>query len=354
MNCPVCKGDLVLESSFPRFPKYLPSRSKPFSEGDYHDLEILRCLTCNLRINSIRDEEFYSNIYTNQRSYVSKKSNKNWEEFLDINIYDEVIDIGGGHNSIVEIASKDTSKIIVDYVISEQYKADAAIKCLEISAIKYLELSSSLNFHNSAIFISHLLEHLVNFDVFLSKCASLCGGPDILIEMPNIKFFSDNIPHYTFFHEHCSLLRPIDVKIILEPYGYGLKGILNSPLGHDLLLFSKDVNRSVNISPEVNYNEDLFVIASNKIDKIIAQIEAVAIKPSSNICLKRAAGGNISLLLYHISQRAPELLTQISLFDSINFSQFSSCNNMPIQNPSDLETCSSGSFIVDRLSLIEA
>ena len=354
MNCPVCRGDLVLESSFPSFPLYLPSRSKPFSEGDYHDLEILRCLTCNLRINSIRDERFYTKIYSNQRSYVSKKSNQHWNKFLDINSYDEIIDIGGGHNSITEIASKDTSKTIVDYVISDQYKANADIKCLEMPASKYLELSSSYSFHNSAIFVSHLLEHLVNFDLFLSQCASLCGGPDILIEMPNIKFFSENIPHYTFFHEHCSLLRPVDVKIILKQYGYGLKSILNSPLGHDLLLFRKDFQPSATIHPEVNYNEDLSTIASNKIYEIIAQIEEAKIKSNSNILLQRAAGGNISLLLYHVSQRAPDLLNEITLFDGINFSQFSSCNNMPIHNSSQLETCSSRSFIVDKLSLIEA
>tara|TARA_Y100001970_G_C14256939_1_gene876252 strand:- start:8335 stop:9387 length:1053 start_codon:yes stop_codon:yes gene_type:complete len=341
MKCPICSNISVLVYEFTDFPLHLPpSKSKSINLSN---LEVYQCKSCDFLFNSYKDLEFYDNLYKNQISYVKPKLKSDWTKIINERNYKNILEIGGGINSIAKFIPSSIKITIVDPSISDYLLSYENVQCFKGTLNNYLDdlKEKNIKLDFDAIFMSHTLEHIPNPKELIDIISSneIFNKSELLIELPNILQYSKSIPFYTFFFEHCSLFTPLSLYNLMKGFSYKLISSpnLRTNTGDSMYIykpFNALINQT-NISPESNliisyFNSNIKDIVDSFIEKIFSMNSLVVHLPYSG-------GGSTSLFLYYLSKVNRKALDKLYLSDNLFSGYYVSSTGQLINEKPDFD-----------------
>ena len=195
------------------------------------------CSTYQLQnFTSKKIKSFYgSNSFNEENEIEKKKRLKKILKKYGVNFFDKkkILDIGGGINEFSSLIKKRNNEVtILDFKISSKAK-------------KYADKSISMDFEKSnlksnsfdIILMFHTLEHMKNPNKVCSKIKDILKPNGLLIvEIPNIDYYIQNLFYYSFFHQHLNMYGKRSLKNTLEHAGF--KKQFNLTENNSVILFS--------------------------------------------------------------------------------------------------------------------
>ena len=296
MNCRCCNQKIKIPSLiYKKYPLYLWPCSKNVKNKSL-DLKVFFCGSCNLtqlqRFNNNYIKKFNSqssNILFDKnllikRAKLLKKNIKNYKR-------KKILEIGGGRNPILNYFTN-IRGYISDLSIDEQNRK-----------FKYIKK----DFNNSAykkkffdyIFFFHTLEHIEDPKKFLSKVHySLKKDGRIILEVPNLRYFSKYNPSYAFFFQHQSLFTLNSLTNILRINGFEPTRKINKSNDVILLICKKSENFKV-FKKE---NKNIILKINNNIKKRVEKIKKLINKNKYKNLAIYGCGGNSLTFFYHLKK----------------------------------------------------
>lgn len=197
--------------------------------------KVVRCSNCSLvYLNPVMSEKAYKEFYDNdlQRTFAQKITKDNYQSKIsrdDINRYNllkkyrerKLLDIGTGFSSFVGFMDNavgiDISKVRVD---------NATQRGLDV------KLCSIFNWQDKVevATLFHVLEHIVDPNVFLKRIHSILEDDGVLIiEVPNLDDILVKLNNYKRFYyqnAHCSYFTPNTIKKLLKNNGFRVNKLI--------------------------------------------------------------------------------------------------------------------------------
>lgn len=246
-NCCICGSEVTTK-------KILPYRDFLGLDIEIYNVHIARCDQCGFIFyqNPLTDEQLENrykneacNEFDSEEYIVSGEDNyarrcHRQKHFIEENIGTPIMEIGGGeYSSILEIGAASGYNLSLYSGKRRLGIEPSALNCKLAKKNYGIEMfnglwSEFLASNNGEIFdlifMSHVLEHIVNPMKFIRECAALCNRY-MFIEVPcfDIKFLEE--PYGMFHEEHVNFFTIQSLSTLMRNAGFSM---LNATLPFEL------------------------------------------------------------------------------------------------------------------------
>ncbi len=230
IRCPLCGSNIT---NFEGTVKYVDLLNGMGDET--YNQRICTCPKCNMawtentmNIDDLNNYYKYLSKYESldvamETDYSAQAMFLRQKEFIDQNIpaYSSVLEIGaatGGNLNLYKENGKEVAGIEPSSNNKRFAKEKYGIKLYDMTLDEYFtEYGSAKQF--DVIFISHVLEHIVNFVEFIQKAVAL-SKKYIFIELPVLeKIEEEEAPFAAFTNEHVNYFSIHSLKMLMEKCG---------------------------------------------------------------------------------------------------------------------------------------
>jgi len=305
MKCRSCNS-VYLKKIFttPALPLYFWPSNTNEKKGK---CQIYFCKRCSIyqtqKFSTSMIKSFYGNRSFNIENTIDKKKrlkniiqNYGKEFFNNKNI----LDIGGGINDFASLIKNRSNIVsILDFKIS-------------VKAKKNSDKQYKLNFENTRlkkssydiILLFHTLEHFLHPNKVLLKIKEILK-PDgvLLVEVPNIEYYINNLFYYSFFHQHLTMFNEKSLKNVLNFSGF--RQLKKMSLKKDIVLCSYKIDSLKKYKKKKIFKEKLLSKFKKKYLLFKKKIKLIIDKNEKIIFF--GAGGSAALFLSYF----PELKKKI-------------------------------------------
>lgn len=215
MKCPICAQAMERLVNLPRFPlteKYEPW-AEDFEEGrGFADQAFMYCEDCSHGALETVVPDLYGGDYRTStgKSEGALQAVKRFAEFIARPNVEFVIDIGGNDGSLLSHFAGHTIAI-------DPHASGARYNILQ--SIENADLTPFKNVHK-VIVSSHTIEHLVDPNVMIEKCAAVMGENDILaLQFPSLELLVQDARIDQIHHQHLHYFSERSIKALLFRHG---------------------------------------------------------------------------------------------------------------------------------------
>lgn len=221
LQCRVCASqDVTQHLRFSRFPCNIwPAASE--SGRLFRDLKVYVCGSCgHLQLQDL-EEAFIRDLYVEESCVLEDpEANRSrleaFEQWFGSGCFvkKRTLDIGGGRNAFSSLLPEGESWIC-DFGVSDELRRPG-VQVVEGDFLK-AELPRG---HFDFITMFHALEHFNDPGAAVRRMEELLApGGHILVEVPNIRFVVEMIPHYAVFHQHISMFTAETLAFLFRRFG---------------------------------------------------------------------------------------------------------------------------------------
>ena len=294
INCRSCNNRIFKhEIKLIKYPVSLwPCKKEQSKKG--LDLMVYFCKKCSLtqlqRFNNQTIYSFYKNkskVLDNE--YLIKNRVSKIKKIIKRDNNLKFLEIGGGRNNILKYF-KNSKRWICDFDIEKIEKNINIIKS------DFNNFTSKKKYFDY-IFFFHTLEHIENPRNFLINVFDkLKDNGKIILEVPNIKYYTKKKPYYAFFFQHQSLFSLISLKNLMKVCSFKFEKLLSKKNDEVILIvFSKSNSKSDNFIKDINIVYRLKSKIKNRVKKIKKIIDKKNIK---KIALYGCGGTSMTFFYY--------------------------------------------------------
>ena len=289
------------------FPKSIWPKGSD-SVDEFIPLDAFMCQNCGHLQLSNYEDDYVSTFYEGNVFVLSESCPKAERYKLITQTYKDldnagkcIIDVGGGVNSIVQHFPDSVHKSVADYFICDEILQDEGIEKHHGDLTKAPLPNDSFD----SIFLFHCLEHINRpMDQLKSLRRALKDDGRLFIEVPDAKFYAEEIPFYLFFHQHLSLFHDRTFESILQLAGFKVEKKFD--INGVLFFVAQKSEAKSSFDHNLLATQEILKIYENHMEKIQAKVNGLLEQLTSDIKVSLyGAGGSNKLFYHHFLSQVP-------------------------------------------------
>jgi SAM-dependent methyltransferase len=267
----------------------------------FEDLEVHVCESCgHLQLQNLRDS-FIRDLYVYESCVLEDPgANRSRLEAFESQfgsgcfLNKRTLDIGGGRNAFSSLLPEG-ERWICDFGISAELRRPG----VEVVEGDFLKVDLPQG-HFDYITMFHALEHFNDPAAAVRRMESLLApGGRILLEVPNVRFVVEAIPHYAVFHQHISMFTSETLEFLFDRHGLSTEHWFNR--GEVLFAaFHLEDSAHVEVSlPNPQTGREIVTALESRLEALSSGMTAFRFAADRSQVALYSAGGSSALFLAH-------------------------------------------------------